>query len=160
MKKDVGVDLLADLVLIFHFLYVLFVVAGLAAIWAGYFLNWVFVRDLRFRLAHLGAIGFVVAESLMGAACPLTVWEGQLRSADGGAYQGTFLQHWMHRVLFYQIDEKIFTVLYVVFFVLVVLSFGVVKPRWSRTGKDRPLRPPFRFTSRSGSARPRRPRRN
>jgi hypothetical protein len=66
--------LLADAVLIVHFLFVLFVVGGLLAIWAGALIGWVWVRNLRFRVAHLAAILFVMAESLVGIACPLTVW--------------------------------------------------------------------------------------
>ena len=59
-------SLLADFVLLVHFAFVAFVVLGFVLIWVGYFCRWPFVRDLRFRLAHLAAIGLVLAESLAG----------------------------------------------------------------------------------------------
>src|SRR6266853_5488041 len=72
-------SLLADLVLLVHFAFVAFVALGFLAIWVGYFCRWPFVRDLRFRVAHLLAMGVVLAESLTGLICPLTTWENQLR---------------------------------------------------------------------------------
>jgi len=122
---------LADLVLIFHFSYVLFVVLGLAVIWLGFFLKWNFVRDFWFRLAHLLAMGYVVAESLMGVDCPLTVWENQLRmrAAGGQVYQGTFVQHWVHLVMYYDGSAATFTVIYVLFFTAMLLSFWFVMPK-------------------------------
>ncbi len=56
-------SLLADLVLLVHFAFVAFVALGFLAIWVGYFCRWPFVRDLRFRVAHLLAMGVVLAES-------------------------------------------------------------------------------------------------
>ena len=61
--------LLADLVLIIHFLYVLFVVGSLPVIWLGAWLKLAFVRNPWFRYLHLAAICLVVAESLIGIVC-------------------------------------------------------------------------------------------
>ena len=66
---------LADLILIAHGAVVLFIVAGLPAIWIGASCGWRWVRNFWFRVAHLAAIVFVAAEALLGIACPLTVWE-------------------------------------------------------------------------------------
>ena len=88
---------LADLILLIHFSYVLFVVLGLGVIWLGYFRRWKFVRNFWFRLAHLGAMAYVVAESFMGVDCPLTLWENQYRLKAGcGVYRGSFMEHWVH----------------------------------------------------------------
>jgi hypothetical protein len=123
--------LFADLILVFHFAYVSFVVLGLLVIWMGYFRGWPFVRDFWFRLAHLLTIGFVTAESLTGIACPLTTWENELRlrARGGSQYQGSFVQHWIHRVMFYDASEATFTVIHIVFFSAVLLSLWFVKPR-------------------------------
>lgn len=125
-------SLLADLVLIIHFAFVAFVVAGLALVWIGWRCGWSFVRNLWFRAAHLLAIGVVAAESLAGVVCPLTTWENDLRFLAGGGehYQGSFVQHWLHRVMFYDASEGLFTILYVLFFGAVLLSFWLVAPRW------------------------------
>jgi hypothetical protein len=124
---------LADLILLIHFSYVLFVVLGLAVIWIGFFLHWAFVRNFWFRLAHLLAIGYVVAESFGGVICPLTVWENQLRiKAGGGIYQGTFMEHWVHQIMYYDANAETFTAIYVLFFGAVLLSLWVVKPKWTK----------------------------
>lgn len=116
---------LADLVLLVHFLFVLFVVGGLAAIWLGAAWGWAWVRHFWFRAAHLGAILFVAGEALLGLACPLTVWEGALRGHGGEA---GFLQHWVHRVLYYDLPAWVFTLMYLTFAAIVVLTYRAVPP--------------------------------
>lgn len=124
--------LLADLILILHFAYVAFVVAGLLIVWVGWLCRWRFVRNFWFRLAHLLAIGVVAAESLAGIVCPLTIWENHLRllAGGGGHHEGSFVQHWLHRAMFFEASESTFTILYVLFFASVALSLWLVKPRW------------------------------
>jgi Protein of Unknown function (DUF2784) len=124
---------LADLILLFHFSYVLFVVLGLGVIWIGFFLGWAFVRNFWFRLAHLLAIGYVVAESFGGVICPLTLWENELRvKAGGGVYLGTFMEHWVHQIMYYDASPETFTAIYFIFFGAVLLSLWVVKPQWPK----------------------------
>lgn len=124
--------LLADVILVIHFAFVAFVVLGLLAVWAGRFLGWSWVRNFWFRLAHLLAIGIVACEALGGVICPLTTWEARLREQAGveGAYEGSFLQHWVHRLMFFEASQGTFTVIYLAFFALVFGSFWFVKPRW------------------------------
>jgi hypothetical protein len=127
--------LLADAILVLHFAFVVFVVAGLLLTWIGYFARWKCVRNPWFRGGHLLAMAVVVAESLFGVICPLTKWETALRLKAGHdpAYAGSFIQHWVHRVMFFEVSERTFTMIYVVFFVLIVLSLFVVPPRPFRT---------------------------
>jgi len=125
--------ILADAVLLGHFAFVGFVVGGFALIWVGYFRRWRWVRNGWFRGAHLLAMGFVLAEALSGTRCFLTVWEMQLRWRAGeNAYAQTFMQHWCGRLLFHQWTPSTFAALYAGFFVLVALSFWVVRPEWRR----------------------------
>jgi hypothetical protein len=123
---------LADLVLVVHAAFVAFVIVGLLLIWIGWWRRWVCVGNFWFRGAHLAAIGVVVAESVAGLICPLTTWENRLRLLAGGdqRYQGSFIQHWLHRVMFFDCDERIFTMAYLVFFLFVALSLWLVPPRW------------------------------
>ena len=97
--------LLADAILVAHALIVLFNVGALPVVWLGYFRRWRFVRSFSFRVAHLLLIGFVAAESLMGAICPLTNWEDALRVMAGfdPRYQGGYGAHWLHRLIFYDL---------------------------------------------------------
>src|SRR5262245_4412302 len=117
---------LADLILIVHFLFVAFVVGGLALIWIGAAAGWVWVRNFWFRIAHLAAIVFVAGEALLGIWCPLTVWEAQLRGGDTGR---SFVAQWVHRLLFYDFPERAFTMLHVEFALLVAATWRWVRPR-------------------------------
>lgn len=125
---------LADLVLVVHFAFVSFVLFGLIAVWVGRFCGWSWVRNFWFRLVHVMAIGVVVGESIGGVVCPLTNWEAKLRMLAGGGerYAGSFIQHWVHRLMFFEASERSFTIIYVVFFTAVLASFWLVKPRWPR----------------------------
>ena len=126
--------LLADLVLLAHFAFVSFVVVGLLLIWLGHFARWPWVRNWRFRLLHLAAMGLVAAESLLSIICPLTSLEDRLRQLAGkrSAYAGSFVQHWVHRLMYYDAPEALFTIAYALFFGLVLLSLWCVKPRSNR----------------------------
>ncbi|MDN5753958.1 MAG: DUF2784 domain-containing protein, partial [Nitrosospira sp.] len=110
---------------VIHFLFVLFVVGSLPLIWIGAWRGWDFVRNRRFRFAHLGAILFVVGESLIGMACPLTVWEDSLRRT---ASDSNFIQRWLHRIIFYDIAEWVLTTVYLVFALLVAITFKLLPP--------------------------------
>ena len=132
---------LADATLILHFAFVVFVVGGLLLIWLGRLCRWPFVRNLWFRLAHLAAIGVVAAEALSGVICPLTTWENQLRLLAGGEtrYKSSFIQHWLHQVMFFEADQRVFTVTYAFITAAVAFSLWFVPPRWRRS-KEQPSR--------------------
>lgn len=117
--------LLADVILIVHFAFVLFVTGGLVLIWIGAAAGWQWVRHFWFRVAHLGAIVFVAGEALVGVWCPLTVWEAQLR---GARPEKSFIAQWIHRILFYDFPEWVFTVAYVLFAFVVVATLWFVRP--------------------------------
>lgn len=120
---------LADLVLIVHFAFVLFVAGGLGLIWIGAAAGWGWVRNLWFRAAHLAAIAFVAAESLLGIWCPLTVWEDALR---GRHEESSFVARWVHRLMYYDLPERAFSAAYVLFAIAVAASWWLVRPESSR----------------------------
>jgi hypothetical protein len=126
--------LLADLVLVVHVAFIAFVIFGLILTWIGWLRRWGWVRNLWFRLAHLAAIGVVAAQALFGIICPLTIWEDDLRLLAGGEgrYAGSFIQHWLHQLIFFEAEGYVFTIAYVTFFLAVVLSFLVIPPRRSQ----------------------------
>ncbi|ASK19239.1 DUF2784 domain-containing protein [Halomonas sp. N3-2A] len=120
---------LADLILILHVLFVAFVVVGLLAIYAGYFLQWQWVRHRTFRIIHLCAIGYVVVQAWFGIVCPLTTWEMALRAKAGaGTYTGSFIQYWLQSLLYFTMPEWVFIVVYTLFGGLVLASWFVVRP--------------------------------
>ena len=123
-------SVLADVVLVVHFAFVLFVVGGLAATWAGAAAGWRWVRNFWFRTAHLAAIAYVAAESLLGVWCPLTMWEDALR---GRHEEKSFVARWIHRVMFYDLPESLFTALYVLFAAAVAATWWWIRPTRGRS---------------------------
>jgi hypothetical protein len=122
-------SLLADIVLIVHFLFVAFVVGGLVLIWTGAAAGWLWVRNFWFRTAHLAAIVFVAGEALVGIWCPLTVWEDALRGVHG---EKSFVARWIHRLLFYDFPGWMFTAAYVLFALVVAATWRLVRPESPR----------------------------
>jgi hypothetical protein len=118
--------MLADTVLALHFAIVGFITAGLPLIWIGAAMRWSWVRLRWLRALHLAAIGFVALESLVGVACPLTVWEAALRNSRPP--EG-FIQQWVERALFYDLPTWMFTVAYLIFAAAVAATWLVVPPR-------------------------------
>lgn len=130
--------LLADLVLVLHASVVVFVVAGLALILIGHFRGWRWVYGWYFRLAHLAAIAFVVAEAWLGVVCPLTTLEMWLRAQAGAAtYSGSFIEHWLQRLLYYDLPPWVFLLGYTLFGLLVLATWLCCPPRFTRRGKDK-----------------------
>ena len=124
---------LADIILAIHALFVAFVILGLVAVLIGKLRRWSWVGNWWFRLMHLAAIGIVIAESWLGMVCPLTEWESRARAVAGGStYSSSFIQHWLHEVLFYDFDPWIFTVAYTAFGILVLIAWLLVPPEHTR----------------------------
>jgi len=123
-------SLLADVVLVVHFTFVVFVVGGFALILLGAALGWNWVRNPAFRYAHAGAIVFVALEALVGVACPLTVWEDALRKA--GPDSASFVGRWVSYLLYYDLPEWVFAVAYVLFALAVIASLIWIPPRRRR----------------------------
>jgi len=126
--------LLADLILVVHFAFVLFVVGSLPLIWIGAGMGWNWVRGFGFRVTHLAAILIVSAEAAAGIWCPLTLWEDALR---GVATDKSFVARWIHALLFYDLPPWIFTTAYLVFAALVMLTWLRIPPRRSAVKKGR-----------------------
>lgn len=120
----------ADGLLILHVTVVLFIVAGLALIIVGGLRGWSWVHNRWFRIAHLVAIGVVIAQAWAGLLCPLTVWEQALRQRAGAAtYPGSFIAHWLETLLYYQAPMWVFALIYSAFGALVVIAWYRVRPR-------------------------------
>ena len=133
MDKQHWLTLAADCLLIIHVLFIGFVVGGLLLIIMGLTRNWTWVRNPWFRGAHLAAISIVVAQAWLNVICPLTIWENQLREAAGeAAYTGSFIRYWLHRLIFYQAPDWVFTLCYTAFATLVVLTWVYAPPRYHK----------------------------
>ncbi|HDH10586.1 MAG TPA: DUF2784 domain-containing protein [Deltaproteobacteria bacterium] len=125
--------LLANLILFLHFFYVSFIVIGLAIIYLGYFMKWVFIRNPVFRWIHLSAMAIVIVEVLFGIFCPLTEWEAELRGAQKiSAYSSGFIPYWVHHLLFYNWSPWVFELIYILLFLFMIVSMFIVPPSYKR----------------------------
>jgi len=123
-------SVLADVTVILHATFVLFVVLGQGLILLGWLRQWQWVRYFPFRGLHLLAISYVVLEAWLGLTCPLTTLENYLRSQAGEiGYGHSFIGYWVHYLLFYSAPEWVFTLVYSIFGSLVVLTFLAYPPR-------------------------------
>jgi len=118
--------MIADALLVVHFLIAAFICGGLVLVWLGAALGWRWVRNPWFRYAHLAAIAFVAAEALAGIACPLTVWEDLLR---GNLQAESFIGRWVRRLLYYDAPPWVFTAIYVAWAAAALLTLRIVPPR-------------------------------
>ncbi len=123
-------SLAADAVGVSHALVVLFVVGVQLAVLAGWVSGWRWTRNVVLRRTHLGAIAFITVIDGIGFLCPLTTWEYELRQRAGeGAYAGGFIQHWLERLLYYSWPGWVFTMVYLGFAAVVVVTYFYYPPR-------------------------------
>jgi hypothetical protein len=115
--------MLANVVLVIHFAIVVFIVTGLPLIVVGAWRHWAWVRGWHWRVLHLTATVFVAAESLLGMACPLTVWEDVLR---GYRPRSGFLERWIERLMFFDLPSWVFTLLYTVYGILIAVMWVAI----------------------------------
>jgi len=127
---------LADVVLMVHGLFVLFVVGGFGLILAGAS-RWSWVRHRAFRVAHLAVIVFVAAEALLGVTCPLTRWEDLLRAGAPG--ERSFVGRWVASLLYYDLPEWVFALVYIAFALAVAWAWRAIPPRARSTRRDNAL---------------------
>lgn len=125
-------DSLADIIMVLHAFFVLGVVMPVPLILIGVWRKWSWIRNRRFRVGHLSMMGIVVAEAVIGIACPLTVWEQALRTRAGEvAYEGSFIAHWVGRFLYYDFEPWVFTSVYLAFGGLILALYRWVPPKRS-----------------------------
>ena len=81
----------ADLVLIIHLAYVLFVALG----------GLLVLRRPRLMWLHLPAVVWGALNEFLGVLCPLTPLETTLRELGGGSgYEGDFIEHYITAVIY------------------------------------------------------------
>jgi hypothetical protein len=133
MSESLPFQLLADAVLILHAALVLFVVSGLILVLIGNFLKWRWVNLLWFRLMHLATIAFITVEAWLGLVCPLTTLEMWLRlKAKAVTYEGSFVEHWLQALLFWQAPAWMFTAIYTAFALAVAGAWWCFPPKSRR----------------------------
>ena len=134
----------ADLTALVHLSIVLFMVAGLVLTVVGWPLDWRWIRSPRFRLPHLAIMGYIVFNALRGELCFLTIWEHRLRIAAGQVRESqwkpgsptvaaepiSFVGRLLRDLLYVDVPQATLDKAYLVFGLLVLLTWAFVPPRW------------------------------
>jgi hypothetical protein len=121
--------LLADVILLLHVGYALFVIGGVLLIVLGARFDWSWVRARRFRRVHLLCTAIVAVEALVGMMCPLTWLEHALLVASGTAgYERSFIGQLLYRLLYYDAPAWMFTVVYTVVALTVAACYRYLPP--------------------------------
>ena len=114
---------LADLLMIIHFLWAVFMVIGLPL--------GLLLRSPVLRWAHF--LGMVVTAFFAGAGmyCPLTVWEEALRWRGDpiSSYEGSFLAHHLSSILYPRIEPWILRGASVAWGVLTIAAMIMIRPK-------------------------------
>ncbi len=121
--------LLADFLVAIHFLWILFMLAGVGLILTGMLFSKRILNWFWFRTLHLAGIVYVGALSLQGKLCPLTVWENQLRTKTDPAstYSGSFIIHYIEKLVYPEVNPALLQAATVSLGVLTILAY-ILKP--------------------------------
>ena len=99
---------LADIMVVMHFVWVLFMLTGFILTLCGFFWRGFFDKWL-FRTIHAGGILFVSILAVLGKYCPLTLWENSLRAKYDPSlvYAGSCIIHYVQKFLYPEINPLI-----------------------------------------------------
>lgn len=117
--------LLADALVVVHFAFIAFVVAGgLLALWHR---GW--------AAAHLPAVAWGAWTEFTGTICPLTPWENALRARAGLAgYTGGFVEHYLIPLIYpAALSANTQVMLGVLVLAINAAVYGIVWRRWRRS---------------------------
>jgi len=81
------------------------------------------------RLCHLGLMGLVALETLLGMTCPLTFLENHLR---GVPHRDSFIGYWVNQIIYWDFPALFFIVLYSVCLSWILLMWKLFPPRKGR----------------------------
>ena len=128
--------ILADGLVVIHFVWIVFMLAGFAltvrAFWKpAFFDRWLF------RTFHLAGILFVAALEILGRYCPLTVWENTLRQSydPSHAYPGSFIIQYIAKLVYPEIGPLVLVIPTVIIAVFTLIVFVLRPPRRLRLAR-------------------------
>ncbi len=139
ISLDMLYKILADLLVVIHFIWILFMLWGFILTLSGsftlYFLHTAaerrpsFFDRWLFRTIHLSGILYVAVLTIFGKYCPLTIWENQLRArhAPHLKYPASFVIHYIEKLVYPDADFLLFVIPTMIIALFTLIMF-VLKP--------------------------------
>ena len=141
MQSSQASSLTANFILVIHFAWVVWMIAGILLAVLGF--RWPRLWGWRiFRIAHLvGLIGTATVPFWAGGICPLTTLDWQMRSPDPASGEPQpFLVYWLDRLLYWDVDPLVLSLAIAAGALLTVIVF-ILHPPWRYRGKSSPAAP-------------------
>lgn len=122
--------ILADLIVVMHFVWILFMLWGFILTLRGFFHKEFFERWL-FRTLHLFGIAYVSLLAIMGKYCPLTIWENTLRAKYDPrlTYPGSFMIHYFEKFVYPDVNPLVIRIPTTFIAVFTVVVFIIKVPK-------------------------------
>ena len=117
--------IIADIILLIHFLIIIFVVSLFIFIPVGYKFNWKFLKNKIIRVVHISLMTIVTIESLIGVHCPLTVLENKFR---GVLYHTSLISRILKEIVFWQFPSYFFLIAYILSLFLTIFLWWRYPP--------------------------------
>jgi len=98
-----GHKILADVVVLLHFLWIIFLFLG--ALWG--------IKNKAVRIFHLSGLAFALIIQVFGCYCPLTYLEVWLRLGHDSSltYTGSFIIHYVEQLVYIELSRYLIFVL-------------------------------------------------
>jgi hypothetical protein len=118
----------ADVVLLLHLVFILFVVLG----------GWLVLRSPKIIWLHFPAAVWGAFIEFSGRVCPLTPLENHLRITSGSAgYSGGFIERYLIPIVYPSgLNRSVQVVLGLVVILVNAVFYGAIIVRWSRGRTD------------------------
>lgn len=120
--------ILADIIVVMHFAWILFMLIGFILTVIGFWKREIF-DWLLFRILHLFGIVYVSLLAIMGKYCPLTIWENTLAAKYDPSliYPGSFMVHYAQKLVYPELNPLIIQIPTTFIAVFTILVF-IIKP--------------------------------
>lgn len=97
-----GYKLLADITVLTHFLWIIFLIFG--ALWGASNKKW----NKPIRVIHISALVFAFIINSLGLYCPLTYLEQWARlKAGSSSYTGSFITYYLEKLIYLNVSPNI-----------------------------------------------------
>lgn len=122
--------ILADVIVIIHFLWILFMLLGfLLILYSILSRNKKFLFLRLFRVAHLCGIFYVALLTILDKYCPLALLEIYLREKAGyRIYKGSFIIHYIKKLVYPDVEPQVIIIPTIGIAVFTIISFIIYPP--------------------------------